>query len=112
VSTELLRPTDAPPAGAAPDGLFPSQAEVGAPTLGALPVGARLILRCRRDWRAAAVAAFEPELARVVLSVASPSGHTYRVRRPADSLLTQDGPLPVLGGGTWRACFARYDLRW
>jgi len=85
----------------------------GAPLLlGALPVGARLILRCRKDWRAAAVAAFEPDRARVVLSVASPTGHTYRVRRPADSLLTPDGPLPVLGGGVWRACFARYDLRW
>jgi hypothetical protein len=81
-------------------------------TLGSLPVGARLILRCRRDWRAASVASHETELARVVLSVASPSGHTYRVRRPADSALTHEGPLPVLGGGAWRACFARYDLRW
>jgi hypothetical protein len=80
--------------------------------LGALPVGARLILRCRKDWRAAAVAAYEPDRGRVVLSVASPTGHTYRVRRPADSVLTPDGPLPVLGGGVWRACFARYDLRW
>lgn len=82
------------------------------PTLGALYVGARLILRCRKEWRAAAVAAFEIELGRVVLSVASPSGHTYRVRRPLDSILTHDGPLPVLGEGTWRACFARYDIRW
>ena len=84
----------------------------GAPTLGSLPVGARLILRCRKDWRAAAVAAFEPELGRVVLSVASPGGHTYRLRRPADSPLSLDGHLPVLGPGAWRACFARYDLRW
>lgn len=82
------------------------------PTLGALPLGARLILRCRKDWRAAAVCAFEPDAARVVLSVASPSGHTYRLRRPADSPLSLDGPLPVLGEGTWRAAFARYDLRW
>jgi hypothetical protein len=80
--------------------------------LGALPVGARLILRCRKDWRAAAVAAFEPDRGRVVLSVASPGGHTYRVRRPADSVLTPEGPLLILGGGVWRACFARYDLRW
>ena len=84
----------------------------GPPTLGALPLGARLILRCRKDWRAAAVCAFEPDAARVVLSVASPSGHTYRLRRPADSRLSLDGPLPVLGEGTWRAAFARYDLRW
>ena len=84
-----------------------------APTLGSLPVGARLILRCRADWRAATVAAFEPDLGRVVLNVASPNGHTYRVRRPADSELQADGPFHVLGpGGSWRACFARYDFRW
>ena len=81
-------------------------------TLGSLPVGARLILRCRADWRAAAVAGFEPELGRVVLSVASPGGHTYRVRRPFDSPLAHDGHLPVLGEGQWRAGLARYDLRW
>jgi hypothetical protein len=84
-----------------------------ATTLGSLPTGSRLILRCRADWRAATVAAFEPELARVVLNVASPNGHTYRVRRPADSELTLDGPFHVLGArGAWRPCFARYDLRW
>ncbi|HYE15350.1 MAG TPA: hypothetical protein VD968_12960, partial [Pyrinomonadaceae bacterium] len=59
-----------------------------------------------------AVAAFEPDTGRVVLSVASPSGHTYRVRRPPGSALSLDGPIPVLGEGTWRAAFARYDLRW
>lgn len=91
-------------------------AEGGATTLGSLPTGARLILRCRADWRAATVAGFEPDTGRVVLNVASPGGHTYRVRRPADSELTADGPFHVLGpkgtGGSWRACFARYDLRW
>jgi hypothetical protein len=80
------------------------------PTLGSLPVGARLILRCRADWRAATVAAFEPE--RVVLNVASPKGHTYRVRRPSDSPLSLDGGIPVLGEGCWRAGLARYDARW
>jgi hypothetical protein len=80
------------------------------PTLGSLPVGARLILRCRADWRAATVAAFEPE--RVVLNVASPKGHAYRVRRPADSPLAFDGRIPVLGEGCWRAGLARYDVRW
>jgi hypothetical protein len=82
------------------------------PTLGSLPLGARLVLRCRKDWRTASVAAFEPDLARVVLSVASPSGHTYRLRRPADSQLTLDGHIPVLGEGHWRPGLVRYDLRW
>jgi hypothetical protein len=81
-------------------------------TLGSLPVGARLILRCRADWRAATVSAYEVELGRVVLNVASPKGGTYRVRRPADASLSYDGNVPLLGEGHWRAGFARYDVRW
>ena len=97
---------------APPGGLLLSTEDVPAATLGALPVGARLILRCRADWRAATVASFEPDAARVVLNVASPGGHTYRVRRPADAALAHDGHLPVLGEGQWRAGLARYDVRW
>lgn len=96
---------------APPDGLLLSIDETPS-TLGALPVGARLILRCRADWRAATVASFEPHAARVVLNVASPHGHTYRVRRPADAALAHDGHFPVLGHGQWRAGLARYDVRW
>lgn len=81
-------------------------------TLGSLPVGARLILRCRADWRAATVAAFETELGRVILNVASPRGGTYRVRRPSDAALAHDGHIPLLGEGSWRAGLARYDVRW
>lgn len=81
-------------------------------TLGSLPVGARLILRCRADWRAATVAAYEAELGRVILNVASPKGGTYRVRRPSDTSLTHDGHIPILGEGHWRAGLARYDVRW
>lgn len=81
-------------------------------TLGSLPVGARLILRCRADWRAATIAAYEVGLGRVILNVASPKGGTYRVRRPADAALSYDGHVPLLGEGAWRAAFARYDVRW
>ncbi|HKG13612.1 MAG TPA: hypothetical protein VKB12_09735 [Pyrinomonadaceae bacterium] len=83
-----------------------------AATLGSLPVGARLILRCRADWRAATIAAYEVGLGRVVLNVASPKGGTYRVRRPADAALYYDGHVPLLGEGHWRAGLARYDVRW
>jgi hypothetical protein len=79
-------------------------------TLGSLPVGARLILRCRKDWRDASVAAVSLET--ITLSVGSPSGHTYRVRRAPDSLLFLDGSIPVLGEGGWRALRVRYDVRW
>jgi hypothetical protein len=107
------RPPDACAHEAPPDGLSLSADDApSATTLGSLPVGARLILRCRADWRTATVASFETDAARVVLNVASPHGHTYRVRRPADAALTHDGHLPVLGEGQWRAGLARYDLRW
>ncbi|MCA1593435.1 MAG: hypothetical protein LC754_12465 [Acidobacteria bacterium] len=110
MSTELSRPPDAGATDTPPDGLSSFQTEVENLTLAALLVGARLILRCRKDWRAATVASIEPE--RITLSVGSPSGHTYRVRRPADSPLTLDGPVPILGEGQWRAGLVRYDLRW
>lgn len=84
-----------------------------AATLAALPVGARLVIRCRRDWRAATVSSIEPDCVR--LNVASPTGHTYRLRRPPDAPLTYEGALPLLGEPTpagWRASLARYDVRW
>lgn len=79
-------------------------------TLDALPTGAHLILRCRKDWRDATVVAVTPEA--VTLSVGTPRGRTYRVRRPPDALLSFEGAIPVLGEGSWRAGFARYDTRW
>lgn len=115
METTHERPPEARAQAAPPDGLIVSVvggAGSEPTTLGSLPVGARLILRCRADWRAATVASFEPDLGRVVLNVASPHGHTYRVRRPAGAALNFDGHLPVLGEGQWRAGLARYDVRW
>jgi len=80
-------------------------------TLISLPLGARLIMRCRKDWRTATVCAITPD--KITLSVASPSGHTYRVRRPPDAPLSFDGSIPIIGEGCcWRAGLARYDKRW
>ena len=90
-------------------GLAPSETEI-ALTLGSLPVGARLILRCRKDWRDATVVTTSIE--RVRLSVRAPSGRTYRVSRPPGAELTFDGSIPILGEGCWRSGLARYDLRW
>ena len=79
-------------------------------TLATLPVGARLIVRCRKDWRTASVVAITPE--KVTLSIGAPSGHTYRLKRPPDTPLSLSGAIPVLGEGDWRAGLARYDTRW
>ena len=82
-------------------------------TLGALPLGSHLVLRCRKDWRTATV--IRIELEKITLSVSSPTGRTYRMRRPPDSPLTFDGYVPLLGqtpASCWRAGLARYDVRW
>lgn len=98
------------PAATAHGGLEASIDSENILTLGSLHVGARIVLRCRKDWRDATVAARSLDV--ITLSVGSPSGHTYRVRRPADSPLSLDGSIPVLGEGSWRAGRVRYDLRW
>lgn len=82
-------------------------------TLGALPLGAHLILRCRKDWRTATVVRIE--LDKITLSVSSPTGRTYRMRRPPEAALTFDHDIPLLDAGKpscWRAGLARYDVRW
>lgn len=82
--------------------------------LGALPLGAHLILRCRKDWRTATVVRIELE--KITLSVSSPTGRTYRMRRPPDAPLTfHNHNIPLLDAGKpscWRAGLARYDVRW
>ncbi len=112
--------TDAALALLAPGGLSPSPAVEaaieGAPgrtMLGALPLGARLVLRCRKDWRTATVVRIELE--KITLSVSSPTGRTYRMSRPPDAPLTFAGSIPLLGDAAsscWRAGLARYDVRW
>ncbi|HKS26277.1 MAG TPA: hypothetical protein VJS44_00585 [Pyrinomonadaceae bacterium] len=105
---EINRPPETAARESADGGLDVSVEQIC--TLGSLPVGARLILRCRKDWRDAVVAALTPRA--VILYVTSPKGRTYRLRRPPDSLLSLDGSIPVLGEGQWRAGLARYDSRW
>jgi hypothetical protein len=118
VSTNLPRPPEAREANTLHDdgGLEPS-ATNSTPatdiTLAQLPLGSRLVLRCRKDWRAASVSSIQEDCVR--LNVASPSGHTYRVRRPHDSPLTFDGEIPVLtdrDSAGWRVALAHYDARW
>ena len=108
----------------APGGLSPSATAetaveaamvvtTAAPTLAALPLGAHLILRCRKDWRTATIVRIE--LNEITLSVSSPTGRTYRMRRPPHAPLVFDGSIPLLGetaSSCWRASLARYDVRW
>lgn len=78
-----------------------------------LPVGARLLIRSKTDWRAAVVAQFYEEKA--MLIVCSPSGRTYRLRRLAEMEIVFDGKIPILKTDieeNWRDNFSRYDVRW
>ncbi len=75
-----------------------------------LPIGARVVVRCKFDWRTAAVSAQREE--RVVLTIASPTGRTYRKSCPVETMVMISGALPVIGDGDWREKFVKYDVRW
>jgi hypothetical protein len=82
-------------------------------TLDQLAVGTRLVVRSRVDWRYAAVSKIVEE--RVVLTVCSPSGRTYRLRRETDTAVVWEGKIPVLVNDAtenWRENFSPYDIRW
>ncbi|MBV9215608.1 MAG: hypothetical protein JO053_05475 [Acidobacteria bacterium] len=87
-----------------------SQTEI---TLDQLPVGSRLLVRSKKDWRFAAISRVAEE--RVVLTVCSPGGYTYRLRRNLDTPIIVDGKLHILPydcDDTWRENFGSYDTRW
>lgn len=82
-------------------------------SLGSLPLGGRLIVRSKKDWRTAVVSRIADD--RVTLSIASPSGWNYRVRREVDLSITFDGLIPVLetdAPDNWRDNFSAFDPRW
>jgi hypothetical protein len=81
--------------------------------LSEIPLGGRLLVRSRADWRVAAVSRIAPEM--IVLTVASPGGRNYRIRRDPTTILDHDGMIPVLtvpNADAWRSNFSSYDLRW
>jgi len=78
-----------------------------------LPLGGRLLVRSKKDWRVAVVSHINDE--RIVLSVASPRGGCYRLRRPSDTEIGFDGRIPFLKfdcNDVWRENFTKYDARW
>jgi len=82
-------------------------------TLRELPIGARLLIRSKTDWRVAVVSQFYEEKATLI--VCSPSGRTYRLRRLLELEITFDGKIPILkseSNENWRDNFSKYDVRW
>lgn len=82
-------------------------------TIGELPIGARLLIRSKTDWRSAVVSRFDDENATLI--VCSPTGRTYRLRRALEAEITFDGKIPILkikSTENWRENFVKYDVRW
>ena len=104
MSVNLEKPPEREAAMASTGGHDVSDGNSNYETLGSLPLGSRLILRSKKDWRTAAVIAVTED--RITLSVASPSGYTYRMYRPYDTPIVFDGSIPLLNGGTWRVGLA------
>lgn len=83
------------------------------PLLSDLTVGSRLVVRSKVDWRFASISKYDGE--RIVITVASPTGFSYRLRRDLDTEIELEGSVPVLkydAEDTWRDNFGRYDTRW
>ncbi|MBX3244263.1 MAG: hypothetical protein KF685_07380 [Acidobacteria bacterium] len=83
-------------------------------TLGQMPIGTRLIVRSKKDWRFAVISRVVEET--ITISIASPTGYNYRIRRTPDAELQLDGVIPYLisadSKDTWRDNLARFDTRW
>ena len=88
----------------------PSETKI---TLSNIPLGGRLLVRSKTDWRVAVVCRIGED--KITISVASPKGYNYRLRRPLDAVVDFDGRIPYLIADTtetWRDNFTSYDVRW
>lgn len=82
-------------------------------TLDELPIGARLLVRSKKDWRTAVISKITDE--KVFLIVCSPFGRTYRLSHKVDAEIIFDGKIPLLkidSDENWRDNFSTYDIRW
>jgi hypothetical protein len=82
-------------------------------TLRDLPIGARILIRSKKDWRVAVISYFTEEQA--TLLVCSPTGRTYRLSRNLETIIFFEGKIPLIKIETkenWRENFSKYDFRW
>ena len=82
-------------------------------TLREIPLGGRLLVRSKKDWRFAVVSRVGEE--KITLSICSPSGRNYRLSRLPEAIIDFDGLIPVLkfeSPENWRDNFSAYDSRW
>ena len=82
-------------------------------TLRELPVGTRLLLRTRKDWRSAVISRCGESS--VSLRVCCSSGRTYWTRRDHETeVIFERNILRVqtLTEEDWRENFAKFEMRW
>jgi hypothetical protein len=87
--------------------------EISQIILSELPIGGRLLIRSKKDWRVAVISRITEE--KVTLIVCSPFGRTYRMHRKIDCEIIYDGKIPLLKCDSeedWRENFSVYDIRW
>jgi hypothetical protein len=87
--------------------------EISQIILSELPIGGRLLIRSKKDWRVAVISRITEE--KVTLIVCSPFGRTYRMHRKIDCEIIYDGKIPLLKCDSeedWRENFSAYDIRW
>ena len=77
-----------------------------------LPIGSRLLVRSKKDWRSGVISKVFEE--KVTILVASPRGGSYRLRRNLETEITFDGIMPILENSdeNWRENYTKYDIRW
>lgn len=78
--------------------------------LSTLPVGAKLLVQCKNDWRMAVVSANVE--GKTILRICTAKGRTYRKSCAAETHIVYDGSIPLLGEGFWREELVKYDFRW
>ena len=81
-------------------------------TLADLQIGSRLLVKSKKDWRSAVISKIIDET--VTLTVSSPTGFSYRLRRNLQTEIHFDGEIPILENDSkeWRENFVKYDVRW
>lgn len=81
--------------------------------LSELPVGTRLLIRTKKDWRSAVISRVgETDVA---LRVCCSSGRTYWTKRASEMPVVREENifrLETIADEDWRANFAKFEVRW
>ena len=81
--------------------------------MGEIPLGGRILVRSKTDWRTAVVSRIAE--GQITLSISSPRGRNYRLRRTEEAIVIRFGQLAILKyeqPEDWRQKFSPYDRRW